>query len=56
MISDNAVSSYYITPEKHAEHFAKKKAGLPSYDILSEWLHLIDRRQIFQEKKNYFLY
>lgn len=33
MISDKAVASYYVTPEKHAEHFANRKAGLPSYDI-----------------------
>ncbi|XP_060880585.1 pyrimidodiazepine synthase-like isoform X1 [Metopolophium dirhodum] len=33
MIADKAVAPYYITPEKHAEHFTKKKAGLPAYDI-----------------------
>lgn len=33
MLTDKAVVSYYATPEKHAEHFTKKKAGLPSYDI-----------------------
>ncbi|KAL5233998.1 hypothetical protein ACI65C_001408 [Semiaphis heraclei] len=33
MIVDNAVAPYYITPEKHAEHFTKRKAGLPAYDI-----------------------
>lgn len=33
MISDKAVELYYLTPEKHAEHFTKRKAGLPSYDI-----------------------
>lgn len=33
MIADKAVAPYYITPEKHAEHFTKRKAGLPAYDI-----------------------
>lgn len=36
MISDRAVAPYYVTPEKHAEHFTKRKAGLPAYDILNE--------------------
>ncbi|XP_015366984.1 PREDICTED: pyrimidodiazepine synthase-like [Diuraphis noxia] len=34
MIADKAVAPYYITPEKHAEHFTKRKAGLPAYDII----------------------
>jgi len=33
MIVDKAVAPYYLTPEKHAEHFTKRKAGLPAYDI-----------------------
>lgn len=33
MIVDLAVAPYYLTPEKHAEHFTKRKAGLPAYDI-----------------------
>jgi len=34
MISDKAVASYYLTPEKHAEHFTKRKAGIPAFDII----------------------
>lgn len=33
MIVDKAVASYYLTPEKHAQHILNKKAGLPAYDI-----------------------
>lgn len=33
MIADKAVALNYLTPEKHAEHFTKRKAGLPAYDI-----------------------
>lgn len=34
MISDKAVAPYYLTPEKHAEHFTKRKAGIPAFDII----------------------
>lgn len=34
MISNKAVASYYLTPEKHAEHFIKRKAGIPAFDII----------------------
>ncbi|XP_050537425.1 pyrimidodiazepine synthase-like [Daktulosphaira vitifoliae] len=30
MITDEAVASYYLSPEKHAQHFINRKAGLPA--------------------------
>lgn len=34
MMSDKAVAPYYLTPEKHADFWTKRKAGIPTSDII----------------------
>lgn len=34
MMADQAVAQYYLSPEKYAEHFTNRKAGISSFDIV----------------------